>query len=162
MLVQPFVSEINKGELAVIVIDGKVANVVRRFPGVFEGVFHVEVEDRSVLNDEIKAICKKICDAPEYAGFLYARIDLVKTKSGYCVMEVELFEPQLFYYLLKGAAREKMLMMMVSGVGKRMWSVKRGGVGEAGSADAVVGASGADVAGDFTGSGGADGVYPQI
>ena len=118
LLVQPYVSEISEGELGVVVIDGKIVNAVRRFPGVFEGEFHVVAEPIDALDDAVREICARVLAA--YNGALYARIDLVKTADGYKVMEAELFEPQLYYYLLEGEEQESMLDTMVEGVKKRV------------------------------------------
>lgn len=120
LLVQPFVPEISDGELAIILIDGKIVNVVRRFPGIFQGKFHVEVEDPEMLDDRALKIVKQVRMIPEYEDALYVRIDLVETGGFYKVMELEYFEPQLFYYLLNGEGREAMLSAMVNGVKKRI------------------------------------------
>jgi len=118
LLVQPYVPEIAEGELGVVVIDGKIVNVVRRFPGIFEGEFHVTAEPIDALDNTVREICARILAA--YGGALYARIDLVKTADGFKVMETELFEPQLYYYLLEGMEQENALGAMVEGVKKRL------------------------------------------
>ena len=119
LLVQPFVPEIRDGELAVILVGGKIVSVVRRFPGVFQGKFHVQVEGVEYLDYELEQVVKKVKSIPEYEDALYVRIDLVKVGNEYKVMELEYFEPQLFYYLLEGEEREAMLSAMVDGVKKR-------------------------------------------
>ncbi len=119
LLVQPFVLEIRDGELGVVVIGGEIMNVVRRFPGVFEGGYKVEAVERGDVSSGVNELVRKVVGLPEYERAVYLRIDMVERKDGPVVMEVEAFEPQLYYYLLKGADREKMLAKMVEEVAKR-------------------------------------------
>jgi len=114
LLVQPFVPEISAGELGVVMIGGKIMNVVRRFPGVLEGKF--KVEKVKTLAKEARNLADKIAEMPEFREASYLRIDMVERKTGPVIMEVEAFEPQLYYYLLKGKAREKALDLMVTEV----------------------------------------------
>jgi hypothetical protein len=80
----------------------------------------VEVEDPEMLDDRALKIVKQVRAIPEYADALYVRIDLVETGGFYKVMELEYFEPQLYYYLLGTEEREAMLAAMVNGVKKRI------------------------------------------
>lgn len=114
LLVQPFVPEIRSGELGVVMIGGEVANVVRRFPGVFEGGYRVEAV--AEVSREVKELVQKVVKMPEYLEATYLRIDVVEREGGPVVMEVEAFEPQLYYYLLEGEERKKMLARMVEEV----------------------------------------------
>ncbi len=98
LLVQPFVKEIDNGELAAIYIGGEKSHYILRYPKIFNnsGSEH-EVSIKN--NAELDAICEKILSIPEYRDETYARIDFVKIQGKYTVMEVEMFEPQLFYHL---------------------------------------------------------------
>lgn len=118
LLVQPFVPEIRAGEIGVVTIGGEMMNVVRRFPGVFEGGYRVEVVDE--VGCRMEGLVRKVVEMPEYKEAVYLRIDTVEREDRPVVMEVEAFEPQLYYYLLKGSRREKMLKKMVGEVRKRI------------------------------------------
>lgn len=116
LLVQPFVPEIRVGELGVVVIGGEVVNVVRRFPGVIEGGYRLEVVKRTEIPKSVEEIVRKVMEMPEYSEATYLRIDVVERDGGAMVMEVEAFEPQLYYFLLKGVERQRMLARMVTEV----------------------------------------------
>ena len=122
ILVQPFLPEINNGEISVIVIDKKIVNAVVRFPGIVgdSKKYIVKPLDVDNLDADLIKLCEKIIDLNEYRDELYMRIDVVKKNNTYIIMEVELFEPQLFYYLLKGKARKTMLDTMVESLKKRL------------------------------------------
>lgn len=119
LLVQPFVAEIKKGELGVVVIGGEVMNVVRRFPGVIEGGYKVGVVGREEVSSKVWELVRKVVELPEYREAVYLRVDMVERKDGPVVMEVEALEPQLYYYLLRGEEREKALEKMVVAVGDK-------------------------------------------
>lgn len=120
LLVQPFVPEIRAGELGIVVIGGEIVNMVRRFPGVIEGSYKVETVARSEISDEIKELVEKITRLPAYEKAVYLRVDIVEREDGPAVMEVEAFEPQLYYYLLKGADRKKVLARMATEVASKV------------------------------------------
>ncbi len=111
-LVQPFVPEIKKGEIGVVIIGGEIVNVVRRFPGVLQGDFKVETVRK--ISNELKNLAMLAWSA--YPGATYMRVDTVFSGGKYKIMEVEAFEPQLYYYLLRGEKRKKMLEKIVGEV----------------------------------------------
>ena len=117
LLKQEYRSEIKDGELSVILIKGEIMNLVRRFPGVIEGkgnrVVAVKFDE---LDDSLAELAHKVASLKEYKDTLYLRVDTVKVGASYLIMEVEAFEPQLFYYLLDGNERQKMLEKMVRGI----------------------------------------------
>ena len=119
LLVQPFVPEIRAGELGIVMIGGEIMNVVRRFPGVLTGNYCVQAVAQAEISREIKELIWKIRGLAEYREATYLRIDVVERTSGPVVMEVEAFEPQLYYYLLRGAERRRMLARMVAEVVKK-------------------------------------------
>ena len=118
VLVQPFVPEIESGEISVIIIGGKIVNAVTRFPGILSGDKQYRVTPLNIddLAPDLIKLCDKVININEFRSCTYMRIDFVKKKADYLIMEVELFEPQLFYYMLKGKARKKMLSSMVQAV----------------------------------------------
>lgn len=119
LLVQPFVPEIRAGELGVVAIGGEIVNVVRRFPGVIEGNYRLEVVKKTEIPRSVEEVARKVIGMSEYSEATYLRIDAVEREEGVAVMEVEAFEPQLYYFLLKGAERRQMLARMVTEVMKK-------------------------------------------
>ncbi len=122
LLIQPYISEVQNGEISIIAIDKKIINAVVRFPGVIgkERQYQVKRIDIKNLDSQIIKLCKKVIRLKEFDEQLYMRIDVIKKDGCYNIMEVEMFEPQLFYYLLRGSARRKMLQAMVSATEKRL------------------------------------------
>lgn len=119
LLVQPFVPEIRAGELGVVAIGGEIVNVVRRFPGVIEGNYRLEAVKKTEIPRSVEEVARKVMGMSEYLEATYLRIDVVEREGGVAVMEVEAFEPQLYYFLLKGAERRQMLVQMVTEVMKK-------------------------------------------
>lgn len=110
ILKQEYHPEISKGELSIVLIKGEIMNAVKRFPGILE-----KRENRVVpvpissLSEELVELCKRVGELEEFKGHLYLRVDVLKSESSHLIMEIEAFEPQLFYYLLKGEERRRML-----------------------------------------------------
>lgn len=121
ILVQPFLEEIENGEISVVAIDKKIINAVIRFPGVIDksGGYKVKPIAISDLDKNIIELCNRVIESEDQRQ-LYIRIDIVVQKNAITIMEVELFEPQLFYYLLKNEKRKIMLNTMVKAVEKRL------------------------------------------
>lgn len=101
LMVQPFLEEIDNGELAVVMLNGEISHAVMRYPHIFNDSGEIHAVDVSTLDSSIKNLCEKITKINEYKNALYSRIDLVKKDGKYLVMEVEFFEPQLYFYLQK-------------------------------------------------------------
>lgn len=120
LLVQPFLPEICDGELGLILINGNLVSAVRRFPGVISGEFHVGLVALKEIPDEARKIALKVARLPEYREAAYLRVDFAIDDAKVQIMEAEAFEPQLYYYLLKGEARKKILHAMVAEVEKRI------------------------------------------
>lgn len=100
-LIQPFVSEIIKnGEISLVYFGGKFSHAVQKLPktGDFrvQHFFGGKIQALSPSKDLLKLgdeIIKSF--APDT---LYGRVDLVETRSGYQLMELELIEPFLFLF----------------------------------------------------------------
>ena len=122
ILIQPFVPEIENGEISVIAIDKKIVNAVVRFPGIVgkNKRYMVKPLDIASLDAELIKICNDIIKLKDFEEQTYIRMDFVKRADGFSIMEVELFEPQLFYYLLSGKKRKMMLSAMVKAVKKQL------------------------------------------
>jgi len=100
MLVQPFMPAIIEyGELSLMAIDGEVTHGVRKIAAA--GEFRVQDDHGGTVHEhdptptEIGVTQQAIAAVPGEVA--YARIDLVDSETGPCVMELELIEPELFF-----------------------------------------------------------------
>ncbi len=101
MLLQPFLKQIvTKGEIALMVIDGKVTHAVRKRAKA--GDFRVQddfggsVEDYKANVEEIAFAEKVVAACPEKP--IYARVDLVWDNDDRIVLsEIELIEPEMWF-----------------------------------------------------------------
>ena len=119
LLVQPFIREVSEGELSVVIIGGKIQYAVMRVLNVIdkERSYHVRKISLDKVSRSAKKICEKIIGMKENAGALYMRVDLVNVEGEYKIMELEMFEPQLFYYLLDKAKREQIFDIISKRIG---------------------------------------------
>ena len=106
-IVQPFVPSIwKKGELSVIILGGEVSHGIRKLPK--DGDIRVQrehggremVETPSVDACEVAMAILRACPGEP----MYARADLVEREGRLELMEMELFEPELFFALVPEAA----------------------------------------------------------
>lgn len=101
MLLQPFLHQIiTKGEIALIVIDGKVTHAVLKKAK--QGDFRVQddfggsVENYEPNEEEIEFAEKVVAACPEKP--IYARVDLVwDNEDRIALAEIELIEPELWF-----------------------------------------------------------------
>ena len=107
VLVQPFVSTIqHEGESSLLFFDGRPSHAVRKLPAA--GDYRVQdhhggtVRSHTATEAELAVADAALAAAP--GDTTYARIDLVATSDGPCVMELELIEPELFLRFDEGAA----------------------------------------------------------
>lgn len=96
LMVQPFVKEINEGEISVVLIDNKVSHIIIRNTSIFNDNGSISVVGLDIMDDKMKSIVDRCTKIKEYNDALYMRVDLVKIADDYKVMELELVEPQLF------------------------------------------------------------------
>ena len=96
LMVQPFVKEIDDGEISVVLINNEISHIVVRNTSVFNDKGSIMVLDLDSMNDKMKSIVDRCSNIKEYKDALYMRVDLVKIDDDYKVMELELVEPQLF------------------------------------------------------------------
>lgn len=96
LMVQPFVKEIDEGEISVVLIDNKVSHIVIRNTSVFNDKGSICVVGLDTMDSKMKSIVDSCTKIKEYKDALYMRVDLVKIDDDYKVMELELVEPQLF------------------------------------------------------------------
>jgi glutathione synthase/RimK-type ligase-like ATP-grasp enzyme len=97
-LVQPYLPEVEGGEVSLVLFAGELSHAVRKVPA--RGDFRVQSEfgGAVVAHDptaEEREVARAVLDALAWAP-AYARIDLVTTGEGPLLMEAELIEPELF------------------------------------------------------------------
>ena len=108
MLVQPFLSEITEGEWSVIAIDGRITHAVLKTPAAGDYRVQRDHGGSAVVGSPPAAVADladQILRSYLTPDLLYARIDIVMTRSGPLLMEVELIEPELFFELEPAAAQ---------------------------------------------------------
>ena len=106
-LVQPFVPSImKKGELSVIILGGEVSHAIRKLPK--DGDIRVQREHggREMVEVPSPEACRVALEilAACPGEPMYARADLVEREGRLELMEMELFEPELFFVLVPEAA----------------------------------------------------------
>lgn len=93
IMIQPYMKEIESGEYSIIFIDNEISHFMKRFPGVLTD--EKKVLQISELPADVLELSIKVATIPEYLNCLYLRVDLIKTKLGALVMEVEAADPDL-------------------------------------------------------------------
>lgn len=115
LMLQPFIKEIDDGEISLIYIDGKFSHAIKRFPSIFndtKGVSYLADVPKKLLD-----LGNKVLEIKEYQGALYERIDVVKIKNEYIVMELELVEPDFFIRNIQSKKiRKEILAKFVLGI----------------------------------------------
>lgn len=113
VLLQPYLGAVDqRGETAMIYIDGRFSHAIRKGPllrpaaGLVEGLFAPEdIQPREPTRDEGR-VAKLAFNAIPGEVPLYARVDLLAGADGQpVVLELELVEPSLFFDQGEGSAR---------------------------------------------------------
>jgi glutathione synthase/RimK-type ligase-like ATP-grasp enzyme len=99
-MVQPFLdSIINEGEYSLFYFSGGYSHCILKRPA--SGDFRVQEEHGGRLSSVEPDVEMQKCGDRALAALpecpLYARIDLIRTKKGLAVMEIELIEPSLYF-----------------------------------------------------------------
>lgn len=108
LMLQPFIKEIDDGEISLIYIDGKFSHAIKRFPNIFndtKGVSYLADVPKKLLD-----LGNRILEIKEYQRSLYERIDVVKKDNEYIVMELELVEPALFIKEVSNKSIQKKIL----------------------------------------------------
>lgn len=107
MMAQPFVSEIvTEGEYSLFYFKGRFSHAVCKKPK--EGDFRSQEQYGSFVcsispEQELLDIAKKLMEL-KCQELLYTRIDFVRYNGQFCIMEVELIEPSLYFMHSKHAS----------------------------------------------------------
>lgn len=96
LIVQPFIKEIDNGEISLIYINGQYTHAILRFPSIFNNKSSIKYIPKEELDNSVFDIAKKVLNIKEYQNNLYERIDIIKIDNKYYIMEIELIEPDLF------------------------------------------------------------------
>lgn len=110
LLIQPFIKEIDNGEISVIYIGNKPSHAILRYPKIFNNGGLTHQVPLSSLDKSLMELCNEIIKIKEYQENLYIRIDAVKIDNEYKLMEVELLEPDLFFYLINDKSERKIVL----------------------------------------------------
>jgi len=108
LMIQPFLASIqSQGEVSLFYFDGKYSHAILKRPK--QDDFRVQEEHGGQLalltptTDMLEIAEKTLRALPEVP--LYARIDLVYSREGFAVIEVELIEPSLYFNMDPLAAK---------------------------------------------------------
>lgn len=96
LMVQPFIEEIVDGEYNVCCINGKITHAVLRMSNVFENKNIVKYIPLENIPKNMIDITNKVLNISEYANGIYMRVDIIKHRDRYLIMEVEMLDPNLF------------------------------------------------------------------
>lgn len=117
LMLQPFIDGVLDGELSVICVKGKIISAVKRYCNVFgkkSYAIDIKVAD---LEKNVIDICEKVMSIPEYKNYMYMRIDFVKNNEKYQIIEIELIDPNLFFYFIEdNINRSKTIDCLVNAV----------------------------------------------
>ena len=109
LLMQPYLEEVDiDGEIAVVCCNGEPLHAVVKRPALSSGGhgdFQLGIELDSKLVHFVRQVQDFSIAGHAVSDLWYSRVDLVPTKSGYLLMELELFEPTLFLKQNPSSAR---------------------------------------------------------
>lgn len=117
-MVQPFVEEIiSEGEFSVFYFDDDYSHTILKTPKENDfrvqeehGGFLLKIQPEELLLQHAEKVLLQITES-----LLYARLDFVRTKTGFALMEAELIEPSLYFNLDADAPQR-----FVNAIEKRM------------------------------------------
>lgn len=100
LLIQPFLPEIEQGELSFVLFDGAISHVVRKTPQLGDYRVQAKFGGSVELVTPTASMVKQATLAASIKGEqLYARVDGLEISGRLIVMEVELVEPDLFFHM---------------------------------------------------------------
>ncbi len=118
LMVQPFISEIDSGEISSIFIDGQNTHNVRRYSPIFHEKKNQELEKN--ITSVMLELARRIESIPEYQGYSYMRVDMVEHNKQPTVMEVELTEPDLLTRYIPDEIRDAAIKILAKKIKKSL------------------------------------------
>jgi hypothetical protein len=122
VLIQPYVASVDEvGERALVFIDGSFSHAMIKGAMLNtpaperDALFRIEQMKVARADEHAVAFAQRVLDALEWRDLLYARVDVVRTDSGWALMELELVEPSLFLQFDDDAASR-----LASGIAARL------------------------------------------
>ena len=121
LLIQPFLPEIEQGELSFVLFNGTISHVVRKTPQ--RGDYRVQAKfggSVELITPTASMVEQARLAASIKGEQLYARVDGLEIDGRLVVMEIELVEPDLFFHMdpmaaLRFAAALKRSIISMSG-----------------------------------------------
>ena len=107
IMIQPYIDNIKDGELSLVIINGKLQYGIMRHPGVFTKYEKETFIAKEKIDNEALNVANSILKIKEYENITYMRIDLVKDKEDYKVLELELIDPDLFIETIPDKQKRK-------------------------------------------------------
>ncbi len=107
LMIQPFIEEVNNGEISLSYINGKLMNIVLRYCNIFSDKNYAENIDLKNIDKSLIDLSNTIVSINEYKDALYVRLDFVKVNNNYEIMEIELLDPTLFLTFIKNKKEMK-------------------------------------------------------
>jgi glutathione synthase/RimK-type ligase-like ATP-grasp enzyme len=111
VLIQPYESSVDEtGERALVFIDGAFSHAMTKGAMLNtpaserDALFRLEQLSTARVEVDALAFGERVLADLEWRDLLYARVDVVRTDSGWALMELELVEPSLFLQFNEGAS----------------------------------------------------------
>ncbi len=110
VLIQPYETSVDeKGERALVFIDGEFSHAMTKGAMLNtpaserDSLFRLEQLSPAQVEHDALQFGQRVLGDLEWDDLLYARVDIVRTESGWALMELELVEPSLFLQFNEGA-----------------------------------------------------------
>lgn len=110
LMVQPFMKEIFDGEYSICCINNKVTHGIIKYKNAFTKTNMIKYIPADKIDHKIIEIVNNILNIKEYKDNLFLRIDFVKQKKKFLVMEVELLDPNLFLEFIADRKKRKEIL----------------------------------------------------
>lgn len=110
LMVQPFMKEIFDGEYSICCINNKITHGIIKYKNAFTKTNMIKYIPADKIDHKIIEIVNNILNIKEYKDNLFLRIDFVKQKKKFLVMEVELLDPNLFLEFIADRKKRKEIL----------------------------------------------------
>jgi glutathione synthase/RimK-type ligase-like ATP-grasp enzyme len=124
VLIQPYEASVDEmGERALVFIDGAFSHAMTKGAMLNtpaderDALFRIEQLSTAHVEPDALIFGERVLGDLEWDDLLYARVDIVRTESGWALMELELVEPSLFLQFNEDAA-----LRLASGIARRLGS----------------------------------------